>query len=367
MGAIFFDFKKAFDSVPHRALLQKLEDLGVNSYLLQWIQSYLTNCKQRVVVNGATSLPTDVLSGVPQGSVIGPLLFLIYVNDVCSVDLSSDCRLTMYADDILMFKPIKCTEDYMVFQKDINSISDWVNINHLQFNVQKCKFMLVSRKRNQQAQPNLLLCGQLLQKVDTYKYLGLLVTSDLNWSNHISSICSKARKLLGMLYRRFYAHSNSDALFQLYLSLVRPHLEYASSVWSPYRAGEIKALEDVQKLALRICRKTWDQSYQSLMELFQLPTLEDRRIYLDLCTMFKIVYNMCYFPPDILCEHHAIRTTRATLGRVPHLHFSYPNFHTTQFQKSFIIRSIKAWNSMPQDLLSHSLSSFKLHVWNYIS
>ena len=133
---------------------------------------------------------------------------------------------------------------------------------------------------------DLLLCGQPLQRVDTYKYLGLLVSSDLSWSDHVSSICSKARNLLGMLYRRFYAHSNSDALFHLYQSLVRPHMEYASLVWSPYRIGEIKALEDVQKFALRICRKTWDQSYQSLLELFQIPTLEDRRIYLDLCTMF---------------------------------------------------------------------------------
>ena len=122
---------------------------------------------------------------------------------------------------------------------------------YLQFNVQKCKFMLVSRKKNQLMHPDLLLCGQPLQRFDTYKYLGLLVSSDLSWSDHVSSICSKARKLLGMLYRRFYTHLNSDALFHLYQLPVRPHLEYASLVWSPYRTGEIKALEDVQKFALR--------------------------------------------------------------------------------------------------------------------
>jgi hypothetical protein len=187
----------------------------------------------------------------------------------------------------------------------------------------------------------LLLCGQPLQRVDTYKYLGLLVSSDLSWSNHVSSICSKARKLLSILYRRFYMHSNSDTLFRLYQSLVRPHLEYASSVWSPYRTGEIKALEEVQKFALRMCRKTWDQSYQSLLDLFQFPTLEDRRIYLDLSTMFKIVHNMCYFPSDILCEHHAARTTRATLGRPSHLHFHYPSFHTTQFHYHTLYKSLE--------------------------
>ena len=107
--------------------------------------------------------------------------------------------------------------------------------------------MLVSRS----APPNLLLCGQQLQ----FKYL--LVSSDLSWSNHISSICSKARKLLGILYRRFYTHSISDALFQLYLSLICPHLEYASSVWSPYKSGEIQALENIQKFTLKICKKAW--------------------------------------------------------------------------------------------------------------
>ena len=125
-----------------------------------------------------------------------------------------------------------------------------MDINYLQFNVQKCKFMLISRKNNQLMHPDLLLCGQPLQRVDIHKYLGLLVSSDLSWSDHVSSICSKARKLLGMLYRRFYTHSNSDALFRL----------YASSVLSPYRTGEIKALKDIQKFALCICRKTWDQS-----------------------------------------------------------------------------------------------------------
>ena len=108
-----------------------------------------------------------------------------------------------------------------------------------------------------------------------------------------------------MLYRRFSVHSNSDALFKL--SLVRPHLEYASAVWSPYKAGEVQAIESVQKFALKICRKVWDQSYETLTDLFRVPSLEERRLYLDLCTTFKIVHNLCYFPSDIICQHHATR------------------------------------------------------------
>ena len=171
-----------------------------------------------------------MLSGVPQGSVIGPPLFLIYINDVCSVELSRNCHITLYADDILLYRPIRSDQDYSDLQIDINAISDWVDNNYLHLNVQKCKFMPVSRKRTQYLLPTLKLCGQELQKVDTYKYLGLIMSSDLSWSKHIDSICSKAKRLLGILYRLFSEHSSSDTLFKLYLSLVRPHLEYASAV-----------------------------------------------------------------------------------------------------------------------------------------
>ena len=112
-------------------------------------------------------------------------------------------------------------------------------------------------------------------------------------------------------------------------------MKYASSVWGPYRIGwRDQGILGCSKNFPHICRKTWDQSYQSLLELFQIPTLEDRRIYLNLCSMFKIVHNLYYFPSDVLCEHNATRTTRATLGRPSHSHFHYPSFHITQFQKS---------------------------------
>ena len=150
----------------------------MNKLLLKWLHSYLTNRKQQVLVNGATSSPANVLSGVtvPQGSVIGPLLFLIYINDVCSVELSRNCHITLYADDILLYKPIQSAQDYSDFQKDINAISDWVDNNYLHLNVQKYKFMLVSRKRTRHLLPTLKLCGQELQMVDTYKYLELIMS-----------------------------------------------------------------------------------------------------------------------------------------------------------------------------------------------
>ena len=146
--SIFFDLRKAFDSVPHRPLVDKLANLGLDVHALSWITSYLTNRKQHVVVGGESSLDTPVLSGVPQGSVLGPLLFLVYIDDVSDVLLSDGSTLNLYADDMLLYKPVKSIEDIHHLQMDIDTISDWVNCNNLTLNPTKCKTMVISRKRN---------------------------------------------------------------------------------------------------------------------------------------------------------------------------------------------------------------------------
>ena len=155
-------------------------------------------------MDGETSDPLPVLSGVPQGSVIGPLLYLIYVDGIKTTSLSAESHLTLFADDMLLYRPIANAADFSSLQKDIDSISDWVDRNHVQFNVQQCKFMHITRRTNSiQPVPQLKFCGQPLESVCTYKYLGLLLSSDLFWSQPIKTICSKARKLLGLIYPTF--------------------------------------------------------------------------------------------------------------------------------------------------------------------
>jgi len=129
--AVFFDFKKAFDSVPHRPLVTKLQQMGVPDHVLLWIASYLTCRSQRVVVNGATSQSMPVLSGVPQGSVLGPLLFLIYIDGITSIPISSGTQTVLYADDLLLFRRISRQEDFTTLQRDIMAIEQWVLDNHL--------------------------------------------------------------------------------------------------------------------------------------------------------------------------------------------------------------------------------------------
>ena len=131
--------------------------------------------------------------------------------------------------------------------------------------------------------------NEVLEKVSSFKYLGVNITDDLSWANHTSVIASKARKILGLLYRHFSSWSPPEALLQLYKSLVRPHLEYASQVWNPHLVKDIDQLENVQKFALKICFKQWDSSYSDLLQSSNLPTLANRRKYLGLCYLYKLI------------------------------------------------------------------------------
>ena len=137
--AVFFDLKKTFDTVPHRITIEKLKTFAFSPLLIRWICGYLTGRSQRVVVNGATSLSAPVISGVPQGSVLGPLLFLIYIDSITRVGLSTGAKLILYADDILLYKQMKCLEDYNELQHDIDLLHHWTAENFLKFNVSKCK------------------------------------------------------------------------------------------------------------------------------------------------------------------------------------------------------------------------------------
>ena len=135
---------------------------------------------------------------------------------------------------MLLYKQIKCSEDYQQLQLDIDKISSWVDSNHLSLNPAKCKTMLLSRKRNLSYPPQFLLNKVPLEQVETFKYLGVLISSDLSWSKHVDSICAKGKKLIGLLYRRFSSNVCSERLLEMYKTLVRPHLEYAAPVWDPH-------------------------------------------------------------------------------------------------------------------------------------
>ena len=214
--------------------------------------------------------------------------------------------------------------------------------------------MMISRKRNSvKPHAQFTLNSSPLEQVETFKYLGVLLSSDLSWSSHIDFICTKARKLIGLLYRRFYGNVDNHSLFELYSVLVRPHLEYAAPIWDPHIIKDTNKLESVQRFALKMCLKRWDLGYQDLLDLSQLPTLENRRLYLKLCTLYKIIHGYFYFPSNVFVP----QVNRHSYS-LPLIH--QPRAHTNAFQSSFVPSSVSVWNHLPHEALTaHSINSFK--------
>ena len=164
--AVFNHFVKPLTPPPpHRTLIEKLKALNISPIIIRWVFSYLTGRCQRVVVAGATSQPSSIVSDVPQGSLLGPLLFLIYIDDVSRINLSTGAELILYADDILLYKRIKTLEDYIELQQDIDLLFHWAQNNSMAFNMSKCKYMIVSRKHNPSLPPTLCLGNTPLERV----------------------------------------------------------------------------------------------------------------------------------------------------------------------------------------------------------
>ena len=265
--------------MPHQALLNRLHGLNLPTTIFKWLQDYLSNRYQQVVYDGVTSQALPVTSGVPQGSILGPLLFLLYINDLPSCLSPEDPSIVLYADDTLLYRPIKTGSDCKVFQQDINKIVNWISDNHLTINIEKTKCMTVSRLRSTvplQVEVN----GHQIEEVVTFKYLGVWISSDLSWTKHIEITCSKARQVLGYMYRTFALYCEPNTIYK---SQVLPIRDYASVVWEPHLKKDKLLLEAVQLQATRMASRQWKEKSVLLNERFELPTLESR------CKYFKLL------------------------------------------------------------------------------
>ena len=241
-------FEKAFDTPTHELLKCKLYGYGIGGKTLKWIDSFLCDRQQRMMVNGVKSDWAPVLSGVPQGTVLGPLLFSLYINDITE-DIDSELRF--FADDCVCYREIKDTEDTVKLQEDIDRLGCWASSWGVRFQPVKCNIMQITRKRiKNQINASYSLEGTVLENVEKIKYLGVTITNYLKWNTHVSNICTKANRNLGSLSRNLAACPR-DVKESAYKGLVRPILEYASSVWDPQSIVLQDELEKVQKRAAR--------------------------------------------------------------------------------------------------------------------
>lgn len=328
VGCVFFDLAKAFDSLPHSLILDALSSVGVQGPLYGWLTDYLSDRRQRVVLDGSISPAAAVTSGVPQGSILGPLLFLLSVDPLLKLSFSITTTTAGFADDTVLYRPIRCTEDKIALQSDVTRVVQWVEESNLRLNKPKTKFMVISRKR-QPPSISLFLGDSAIEQVDSYKLLGLTITEDLSWSRHISNTSCKASRLVGFLYRNFRGASSSSLTY-LYKALVRPVLDYCGPVWDPHHRCDIDKLEKVQVFAARLATGRWTGRPDELRATLGLPLLSARRSYQKLCLCRRILTGGSIIPGSVFTPHPSSSVRHA--NSVP---LSRPYVRTCQHQSSY--------------------------------
>lgn len=290
VDVIYTDLTKAFDRVNHAILISKLELYGFSGSLLSWIESYLKDRQMRVVFNGGSSHDFSPGSGVPQGSILGPFLFLVYINDLTHV-LSSEFLL--YADDVKIFRVINTETDCQQLQSDVASLSSWCQVNDLELNVNKCSKVTYSLRKSP-ISFNYTIGGCTLSEVYTVKDLGVTFDTKLKFEAHIIDATNRAYRMCGFILRSSSSFNSISTSVLLFQSLARSILEYGSVVWCPYHACHIGTVESVQRKFTRSLFYKSNKPYADydvrLREL-QMSSLEKRRIYLDECTLFNIIHG----------------------------------------------------------------------------
>jgi ribonuclease P/MRP protein subunit RPP40 len=355
VDAAILDFSKAFDTVPHQRLLYKLDCYGIRGETLRWISNFLTNRSQSVILDGTTSNKVMVTSGVPQGTVLGPLLFLVYINDLPH-NMSSSVRL--FADDCILYRPISNTGDCLKLQHDLQSLVQWEKDWQMCFNVKKCFVMTISHKKTNTGF-NYSMGQQVLERVSDYPYLGVTISDDLSWSKHINNVRASANKTLGVLCRNLWS-CKKPIKDLAYKSLVRPKLEYASAVWDPYHSKDIDTLEMVQRRAARfVCRdyRREEGVVTELLKDLEWPSLADRRCRSRLILLYKIVNNLVAVDTGTLLLN-PVRTTRSSSSS----RHTFLKLSTNKdcYKYSFFPRTISEWNLLPGHIReADSLTAFK--------
>lgn len=290
VDAIYLDFAKAFDSVPHERLLTKLEAYGINGQIGLWTRDFLTQRRQRVKINGSYSEWASVSSGVPQGSVLGPVLFVIYINDMPDVTKNT---CSMYADDTKLYGPATDTIECETLQRDLNSLVNWSSTWQLRFNEDKCKVLQMGHKNkgykyNMKSRDNTTV---ELQSTEMERDLGIIIDKSLKFSNQVETQVNKANKILGLI-RRSYEYIDNEAMKLLFTALVRPHLEFGITVWSPRYNKDKTLIENVLRRATRCIPGMKELSYMERLEKIKLPSMSYRRIRGDLIEVYKYMNGM---------------------------------------------------------------------------
>ena len=340
----YCDFMKAFDKVCHKRLVHKLKLYNIGTMYSKWIESFLDSRKQKVIVNGVASSPKDVTSGIPQGSVLGPILFVLYINDLPDV-IKNGSIPYLFADDTKIFHSIKCTQDCKDLQEDIKAMQVWSEKWLLCFHPDKCKCMRIGNTDIDLFTYKLKDSDKGMEFTKSEKDIGVVIDSKLSFENHINEKVNKANSIMGVI-RRTFEFLDIKTFKILYTALVRPHVEYANQVWNPHLKKHIDLLENVQRRATKSVPGLSKLTYEERLRKIGLPTLAYRRIRGDMIETYKILSQK--YDPEV-SNFIKLREDSCTRG---HKYKIFKNRSRLDVRKySFCMRVVDSWNQLPPSVV----------------
>ena len=355
MDVIYLDFQKAFDKVPHGRLLSKIRAHGIRGKVLTWIDDWLSGRRQRVGIKGSFSKWQPVTSGVPQGSVLGPQLFSLYINDL---DDGIGGILAKFADDTKIGGGAGSIEEVGRLQKDLDSLGEWSKKWLMKFNVGKCEVLHFGKKNRGM---DYFLNGDKIHNAKVQRDLGVLVQDSLKVNLQVESVIKKANVMLSFISRGL-EYKSRDVLLRLYKALVRPHLEYCEQFWAPHLRKDILALERVQRRFTRMIPGMVGLTYDERLRILGLYSLEFRRLRGDLIETYKIMNGLDRVDVGKLFPLAGETRTRGHSLRIKGTHFR------TEMRRNFFSqRVVGLWNSLPQRAVeAGTLSVFKTEIDKFL-
>lgn len=320
--------------------------------LIRWIKSFLSNRVQRVVLGDSASDWAPVTSGVPQGTVLGPLLFSIFVDDIDKI-IPEGIMLKRFADDTkiyTIFNDATSTPAQLKLQQTLESLHSWCTTNSLPINIRKCVVMHFGCRNPKQVY---FVNNTTLDAADHTRDLGIVLDSSLSFSNHVDTVVSKAQRLSGLVYRTFRCR-RPEVLMPVYKSLIRPLVEYATPLWNPHSVRNVAAVERIQRRFTKRISGMSDRSYEDRIRHLKLPTLSQRRTYFDLVCLYKILNGLL----ETQCKFALRLSQKGSRGHVQQLQKLSCSQDCRKF--FFRLRVVNHWNALPTEVVnSTTLETFK--------